>query len=75
VPTEWEAEWAPGSGWTMWKTGNSLGEVTYEYVRYEGFTAATMKNAVFWDLTPRGSCKNRLFGEAFRLLHQGDNNR
>jgi hypothetical protein len=22
----------------------------------------TMKNAVFWDVTPRGSCKNRRFG-------------
>jgi hypothetical protein len=22
-----------------------------------------MKNVVFWDVTPRGSCKNRLFGE------------
>jgi hypothetical protein len=21
-----------------------------------------MKNAVFWDVTPRGSCKNRCFG-------------
>jgi hypothetical protein len=23
-----------------------------------------MKNAVFWDVTPRGSCKNRRFGDA-----------
>jgi hypothetical protein len=31
-------------------------------VRFEVFTAVTMKNAVFWDVTPCGSCKNRRFG-------------
>jgi cytidine deaminase len=30
------------------------------YVRFEVFTAVTMKNGVFWDVTPCGSCKNRL---------------
>jgi hypothetical protein len=30
--------------------------------RFEVFTAVTMKNCVFWDVTPCGSCKNRLFG-------------
>jgi hypothetical protein len=34
----------------------------YEYVRFEVFTAVTMKNGVFWDVTPCGSCKNRRFG-------------
>jgi hypothetical protein len=33
-----------------------------DYVRYEGFTAVTMLNGVFWDDTPCGSCKNRCFG-------------
>jgi hypothetical protein len=28
-------------------------------VRFEFFTAVTMKNGVFWDVTPCGSCKNR----------------
>jgi hypothetical protein len=32
------------------------------YVRFEVFTAVTMKNGVFWDDTPCGSCKNRRFG-------------
>jgi hypothetical protein len=32
------------------------------YVRFEVFTAVTMKNAVFWDVTSCGSCKNRHFG-------------
>jgi hypothetical protein len=27
------------------------------FVRFEVFTAVTMKNAVFWDVTPCGSCK------------------
>jgi hypothetical protein len=45
------------------------------YVRFEVFTAVTMKNDVFWDVTPCGSCKNRHFGGTYLLLHQGDKNR
>jgi hypothetical protein len=30
-------------------------------VRFEIFMAVTMKNGVFWDVTPCGSCKNRRF--------------
>jgi hypothetical protein len=44
-------------------------------VRFEVFTAVTMKNGVFWVVTPCGSCKNRRFGATWRLLHQGDKNR
>jgi hypothetical protein len=44
-------------------------------VGFEVFTAVTMKNAVFWDVTPCGSCKNRRFGGTWLLLHQGDKNR
>jgi hypothetical protein len=32
---------------------------TEVYVRFEVFTAVTMKNGVFWDVVPCGSCKNR----------------
>jgi hypothetical protein len=32
------------------------------------------KNLVFWDVTPCGSCKNRRFSKAYRLLLQGENN-
>jgi hypothetical protein len=38
-------------------------------VRFEVFTAVTMKNGVFWDDTPCGSCKNRRFG-AFRSVRR-----
>jgi hypothetical protein len=31
-------------------------------VRFEVLTSVTMKNGVFWDVTPRGSCKNQRFG-------------
>jgi hypothetical protein len=31
-------------------------------VKIEVFTAVTMKNGVFWDVMPCGSCKNRRFG-------------
>jgi hypothetical protein len=34
-----------------------------------------IKYALFWDVTPCGSCKNRYFGGTWRLLHQGDKNR
>jgi hypothetical protein len=34
-----------------------------------------MKNGVFWDVTPCGSCKNRRVGGTWRLLNQGDKNR
>jgi hypothetical protein len=37
--------------------------------------AVTMMNAVFWDVTPCGSCKNRRFGGNYRLNYQGDKNR
>jgi hypothetical protein len=30
-------------------------------VRFEVFTTMTMKNGVFWEVTPCGSCKNRRF--------------
>jgi hypothetical protein len=41
----------------------SLGAQTkFVNVRYEVFTAVTMKNGVFWDVTPCGLCKNRRFG-------------
>jgi TolB-like protein len=30
-------------------------------IRFEVFTAVNMKNAVFWDVTPCDSCKNRHF--------------
>jgi hypothetical protein len=31
-------------------------------LRFEVLTLVTMKNAVFWDVTPCDSCKNRRFG-------------
>jgi hypothetical protein len=31
-------------------------------VRFEVFTAVTMENGAFWDVTPCGSCKNRRSG-------------
>jgi hypothetical protein len=43
-------------------------------VRFEVFTAVTMKNGVFWDVKPYGSCKNGRFGGTQHLLYQGDKN-
>jgi hypothetical protein len=33
-----------------------------DLVGFEVFTALTMENGVFWDVTPCGYCKNRRFG-------------
>jgi hypothetical protein len=33
-----------------------------DYVRFEFFAAVTMKNGVFWDVTPCGSCKKLRLG-------------
>jgi hypothetical protein len=43
-------------------------------VRVEVFMEMTMKNAVFWDIVPCGSCKNQRFGGTQRLHHQGGKN-
>jgi hypothetical protein len=43
-------------------------------VRFEVFTAVTLKNAVFWDVTLCGSCKNWRFGQTYHLHHQGAKN-
>jgi hypothetical protein len=40
----------------------SVSENTIGVVRFEVFTAVTMKNGVFWDVTLCGSRKNRRFG-------------
>jgi hypothetical protein len=37
-----------------------MNEYVGKYVRFEVFMAVTMKNGVFWDVTPRGSCNRRL---------------
>jgi hypothetical protein len=36
-------------------------------VRFEVFTAVTMKNAVFWDVAPCRSCLNRRFGGTYHI--------
>jgi hypothetical protein len=33
-----------------------------------------MKNAVFWDVAPCGSCKNLSFGVTYGFQHQGKKN-
>jgi hypothetical protein len=43
----------------LMKTGDARAiEAALEHLRFEVFTAVTMKNGVFWDVTPCGSCKN-----------------
>jgi hypothetical protein len=42
-----------------------------DFVRFEVFTAVTMKNAVFWDVAPYRYCINRRLGRKYRLHLQG----
>jgi hypothetical protein len=35
-------------------------------------TIMNSENAVFWNVTPCGSCKNSSFGGTYRLHYQGD---
>jgi hypothetical protein len=44
---------------------------TLVLVKSEVFTAVTMKNAVFWDVTLCSSCVNRRFGGTYCLHLQG----
>jgi hypothetical protein len=43
-------------------------------VRFDVSMAVTVKNAVFGDVTPLGSCNNRSFRGTYRLHYQGDKN-
>jgi hypothetical protein len=43
----------------------------FSFVRFEVFTAVTVKNTVFWDVAPCRSCVNRPFGGTYRLNLQG----
>jgi hypothetical protein len=52
-----------------------LSEHIRNCVSIEVFTAATMKNAVFWDVTSCSSCKNRRCGGTYRLRRQSKRNR
>jgi hypothetical protein len=47
---------------TLTMLHETSGEHSLSHVRFEVFTAVTMKNGVFWVVTPCGSCKNRRFG-------------
>jgi hypothetical protein len=44
------------------------------YLRFDISTVVTMKNAVFWDVTPCGCCRNRRFGGTYCFHHQGKGN-
>jgi hypothetical protein len=44
------------------RVGLDIADNRVSLERFEVFTAVTMKNGVFRDVTPCGSCKNRRFG-------------
>jgi hypothetical protein len=50
------------------------GSLECRYLEFEVFTAVATKNAVFWDVAPRGFIINRRFGGTCRLHLQGRRN-
>jgi hypothetical protein len=57
---------ASGEGTTRNTKTLGVDNFKMNHVRFEVFTTVTMKNAVFSDITPCGSWKNRRFGGTYR---------
>jgi hypothetical protein len=55
-------------------TSTLQSSVSEFYVSFELFTAVTMKNAIFLDVTPCDCCKNRRFRGMYRLHYKGERN-
>jgi hypothetical protein len=51
--------------------------VKYKFIRVEQllWRILQMRNAVFWDVTPRGSCKNWHFGGIYSIHNPDEKNR
>jgi hypothetical protein len=45
-----------------------------KHVKFEVFTAVTIKDAIFWDVTLYGSCMNQCFEGMYHLHHQSEKN-
>jgi hypothetical protein len=48
--------------WQEVAYSRTLSGISLTIVTFEVFTAVTMNNGVFWDVTPCGPCKNGRFG-------------
>jgi hypothetical protein len=59
VPTQRVTE---GYGQNLGLTSTEQNSERMSCVRFEIFTSVTMKNGIFWDVRPCGSCKIRCFG-------------
>jgi hypothetical protein len=53
---------------------NNHEDLITSYVRFEVFMVVAMKNAIFRDVTPCGSCKNRCFVGMYHPHHHGGKN-
>jgi hypothetical protein len=40
-------------------------------VKFEGFSAVVLKNAVFWDVTPCGSCSVSIYSQRASVASYG----
>jgi hypothetical protein len=55
--------------WSLRMSSGNLAILT-EVIRFEVFTAVTMKNAVVWDVVPCRYCVNRRFGGIYHIHFQ-----
>jgi hypothetical protein len=62
-PTESKTEKSKGRQQRAFDLNTTEPEQRIVCIKFEVFTAVTMKNGVFWDVTPCDSCNNRRFGE------------
>jgi hypothetical protein len=44
---------------------------TFVFLRFEAFAVVTMKNSIFWDVTPCGSCRIRNLRGTYRIHRRG----
>jgi hypothetical protein len=49
-------------------------KLMFIFVKFEVFTAVTMKSAAYWDVTSCGSYKNQHSGGMYRPYYQGEKN-
>jgi hypothetical protein len=72
VKFPWSNEWT--MSWSVSTSKESNGNLHYNF-KYKLRNYLNIKNAVFWDVIPCGSCKKWRFGGMYRLHHQSDKNR
>jgi hypothetical protein len=70
-PVERNSKKGQSSSWAVASSEEEEEEEEEENIRFEVFTAVTMKNAVFWVVAPYRYCINQSFGGMYHIHLQG----